>query len=125
MLSRKSGFLVIFCLLLTSIISANTADLTGTWVAIVEGANAAHTFTFVFEVKGDTFSGTVTPDSDQAQPISDGKIDGNKVTFKAGPASDLAYFTGTVEGDSLKLDLADPSGTHQLSMTATRKKSDK
>ncbi len=125
MLSRKSGFLVIFCLLLTSIISASAADLAGTWVATVEGANSAHTFTFVFDVKGDTFSGTVTPDSDQAQPISDGKIEGNKITFKAGPPSDLAYFTGTVEGDNLKLDLADPSGTHQLSMTAARKKSAK
>jgi hypothetical protein len=122
---RKSGFLIIFCLLLTSIISASIADLAGIWVATVEGANSAHTFTFVFDVKGDTFTGTVTPDSDQAQPINDGKIDGNKVTFKAGPPNDLAYFTGTMEGDSLKLDLADPSGTHQLSMTATRTKSGK
>jgi hypothetical protein len=122
MLSRKSGFLIIFCLLLTSIALASAANLAGTWVATVEGQNSAHTFTFLFDVKGDTFTGTVTPDSDQAQPISDGKIDGNKVTFKAGPSSDLAYFTGTLDGDSLKLDLADPSGTHQLSMTATRKK---
>jgi hypothetical protein len=125
MLSRKSGFTVIFCLLLTSIALASTADLAGTWVAIVEGQNSAHTFTFVFDVKGDTFTGTVTPDSDQAQPISDGKIEGNKITFKAGPPNDLAYFTGTVEGDDLKLSLADSNGQQQLVITATRKKSGK
>lgn len=122
---RKSGLLVILCLLLTSIMSASSADLGGIWVAIAEVEGSSHAFTFVFDVQGDTFTGTVTPDGSDSQPISDGKIDGNKITFKAGPSNDLAYFTGTVEGDNMKLDLADPGGKVQFSMTATRKKSGK
>lgn len=125
MLSRRLGLLVSFCLLLTSITSASTANLAGTWVATIELEGAAHTFTFVFDVQGDTFTGTVTPDDHQSQQITDGKINGNNVSFKAGPPNDLAYFTGTVEGDNLKLDLADPHGAHQFSMNATRKKSGK
>ncbi len=121
--SHRFGLTAVFCLLLTSLTSASTADLAGTWVAPIQ--DGARTFTVVFEVKGDTFTGTVALDSHESQPITDGKIDGNKITFKAGPPNDLAYFTGTVAGDDLKLDLADPKGEHQFSMTATRKRSGK
>jgi hypothetical protein len=76
----------------------------------------------VFEVKGETFTGTVTPEGGAAQPISDGKIDGNNISFKAGPPADLAYFKGTVEGDNLTMTLADAKGVDQFSMTAKRKK---
>jgi hypothetical protein len=103
--------------------SASTADIAGTWVANVEANGISHTFTFVFEVQGDTFTGTVTPDSYQPQPISDGKIDGNKISFKAGPPNDLAYITGTIEGENMKLTFAGPNGESPVSMSATRMKS--
>jgi hypothetical protein len=121
MFSRRSGFIAALCLLLTSIMSA--ADLSGTWVANVDAHGASTTFTFVFDVQGETFTGTATPEGGQPQPISDGKIDGNKISFKAGPPKDLAYIKGTIEGETLKLTLADANGVHQFSMTATRKKS--
>ncbi|HWX55069.1 MAG TPA: hypothetical protein VN176_10820 [Verrucomicrobiae bacterium] len=121
MFIRRSGFIAALCLLLTSIASAT--DLSGTWVANVQAEGTSHTFTFVFDVQGETFTGTVTPEGAQPQPISDGKINGGKISFKAGPPKDLAYFTGSLEGETLKMTLADPSGTAIFSMTATRKKS--
>jgi len=125
MLSRRSGLIAALCFLLTPIMSALTADLAGTWVANVESHGASTTFTFVFDVQGETFMGTVTPEGGEPQPISDGKIDGDKISFKAGSPKDLASIRGTMEGETLKLTLADNHGVDQFSMTATRKKSGK
>jgi hypothetical protein len=123
MLNRKLGFMLGLCLLLSSIVWARGESLAGTWVATVDQSGSKHTFTFVFEVKENTFSGTVSLDDRESYPVTDGKIDGNKITFKAGPPNDLAYINGTISGDVLQMDLNDPDGKYQFSLIAKRKQS--
>jgi len=123
MLNRRIGLTLGLCLLLTSTTWARGENLAGTWVATVDQKGTNHIFTFVFDVKDNAFTGTVALDGGDSVPITDGKINGNNITFKAGPPNDLAYISGTINGDVLQMDLKDADGKHQFSLTAKRKQS--
>jgi hypothetical protein len=104
------------------------ADITGKWVAQVEGRNGTTQVTFDLKGSGSTLTGTVTGGmggggrrggggggggAAAAAPapapveISDGKIDGDKVTFSVkmdrGGQTMVTTYTGTFSGDDLKL----------------------
>src|SRR5579871_1547802 len=70
--------------------TAAAADLTGKWVGQIEGRNGAQQITFDLKADGAKVTGTVTGGgggrgggggTPAAQEISDGKIDGDKVSF--------------------------------------------
>jgi hypothetical protein len=105
--------------------TAAAADLTGKWVAQVEGRNG-NTSQMVFDLKADgaTLTGTVTGGgggggrrgggggngaaaAPTPQAISDGKIDGDKVTFAVkmdrNGQTMVTSYTGTISGDTLTL----------------------
>jgi hypothetical protein len=125
MINRKIGLALGLCLILASSVLARAGDLAGTWVGSVDAGGAAHSVTFVFKVDDGVITGTVTPDGDSTQPISEGKIDGNKITFKAGPGTDLITFSGTLDGDELKLTISFPGGGNEgFSLVAKRKTTD-
>jgi len=86
---------------------ASAADVTGKWVAQVpgRGGNATET-TFNLKQDGSTVTGTVSGGRGD-QPISDGKVEGDKISFNVnlefnGNKITQAY-TGTVSGDEMKL----------------------
>src|ERR1700735_3100760 len=100
--------------------TAAAADLTGKWVAQVTGRNGNTQMTFDLKVDGATLTGAVTGGggggrrgggggggTPTANPISDGKIDGDKVTFSVkvdrNGQSMVTTYTGTFSGDDLKL----------------------
>jgi hypothetical protein len=109
-------FLAVACTLMA-------ADITGKWVAQVEGRNGATQVTFDLKASGSALTGTVTGGMGggrrgggggggaAAAPapieISDGKIDGEKVTFSVkmdrGGRTMVTTYTGTFSGDDLKL----------------------
>ena len=75
------------------------ADITGHWEADVAGDGKTFTFMFDFVAKAETFTGTVgLSNQDRTFPISDGKIKGNKVSFRG-----FGIWTGDIVGDELKL----------------------
>ena len=57
------------------------ADASGTWKASIETPNGAMENTFTFKVEGDKLTGTVTMGQMGEGPISEGKVDGDDVTF--------------------------------------------
>ena len=74
-------------------------DLTGHWEAPVSGDGRTFTFLFDFATKGDVLTGTVGISSrDDIFPITDGKIKGNTISFKA-----FGIWTGELAGKDLKL----------------------
>jgi hypothetical protein len=100
------------------------ADITGKWVAQVEGRNGTTQVTFDLKADGSTLTGTVTGGMGggrrggggggggaAAAPapiaISDGKIDGEKVSFSVkmdrGGQTMVTTYSGTFSGDDLKL----------------------
>ena len=95
------------CVMLAAISVAWASDLTGKWVAQVTGQNGqTRETTFNFKVEGSKLTGTVSG-RQGANPISDGTIKGDDVSFTVvanfnGNEIKLLY-KGKVSGDDLKL----------------------
>ncbi|MGH9605647.1 MAG: hypothetical protein ACRD3N_08095 [Terracidiphilus sp.] len=87
-------------------VTALAADFNGKWTAEVQGRNGSQTLTFDFHVDGSTLTGKITtPRGDM--DISDGKVDGDNISFdqvisRNGNDFKITY-TGKADGpDSIK-----------------------
>jgi hypothetical protein len=118
----------VFTILLVVAFVAMAADITGKWVAEQPGRNGgpARQITFDLKADGATLTGTMTGGmggggrrgggggrqggggaAPQAREISDGKVDGNNISFTVkvefnGNAM-VTKYEGTLSGDELKL----------------------
>ncbi len=95
------------CLVLAAISVAWASDLNGKWVAQVPGRNGqTRETTFNFKVEGSKLTGTVSGMQGD-NPISDGKITGDDVSFSVSAnfnGNQIKFlYKGKVAGDELKL----------------------
>jgi hypothetical protein len=74
--------------------AALAADINGTWKATAEGPNGSMERTFVFKVEGNKVTGETTSSMMGKSTISDGKIDGDAITFT---------ITGKIGDNEMKL----------------------
>jgi hypothetical protein len=86
-------------------LAAFAADVTGKWTYEMQGRNGAMTGTLNLKADGSAVTGTVSGRGGDTE-ISDGKIDGDTVSFKVvrefnGNKMVMKY-TGTVTGDGIK-----------------------
>lgn len=86
-------------------LTAMAADITGKWTGTVETPRGTQTITFNFKVDGAKLTGTITTQRGDSD-ITDGKIDGDNVTFVQkvsfnGNDFEINY-SGKVDGDSIK-----------------------
>jgi hypothetical protein len=86
-------------------LAAFAADVTGKWTYEMQGRNGAMTATLNLKADGSTLTGTVSGRGGETE-ISDGKIDGDNVSFTVvrefnGNKMTQKY-TGTVTGDGIK-----------------------
>jgi hypothetical protein len=86
-------------------LAAFAADVTGKWTYEMQGRNGAMTGTINLKADGSTLTGTVSGRGGDTE-ISDGKIDGDNVSFTVvremnGNKVTMKY-TGTVSGDGIK-----------------------
>ena len=100
---RKIAVALLFAALGT--VAAFAADVTGKWTASVETPRGTQQYTFDFKVDGTALTGTVTTQRG-ASDISDGKVDGDTITFNQkvsfnGNDITIAY-KGAVSGDTIK-----------------------
>lgn len=101
---RKFGLAVLFLAL--GSVAALAADFNGKWTAQVQGRNGMQTLTFDFHVDGTTLTGKVTTPRGDTD-ITDGKVDGDNVSFTQklsfnGNDVTISY-TGKADGpDSIK-----------------------
>ncbi len=114
----------VFTILLVVAFVAMAADITGKWVAEQPGRNGgpARQITFDLKADGATLTGTMTGGmgggrrggggggggaAPQAREISDGKIDGNNISFTVKVEFNgntmVTKYEGTLSGDELKL----------------------
>jgi hypothetical protein len=75
-------------------LAALAADISGNWKATAEGPNGSMERTFVFKVDGNKVTGETTSSMMGKSTISDGKIDGDTVTFT---------ITGSFGGNEVKI----------------------
>jgi hypothetical protein len=102
------------------------ADASGTWKASIETPNGAMENTFTFKVEGDKLTGTITMGQMGEGPISEGKVDGDNVSFAVvrefnGNEFRINY-KGKVAGDEMKLTGEVVGRDRTFEMTAKRAK---
>ena len=92
---------------LTPITAHAATDLTGTWTGEFKTPDGGQGFqvSFTFKQDGDKLTGTVQGPQGDPIAISDGKIDGDKFTFKVSFGEMTITHEGTVNsaGDEIKL----------------------
>jgi len=120
-------------ILLIAALGLWAADATGKWTFEQQGRNGSQTVTLDLKAAGGNLTGTVTGGMGRmgAEPtaISDGKVDGDTISFKVirefnGNQFVISY-KGTVQGDTMKLDVTRPGrgGGEPMTTTVTAKKS--
>ena len=107
-------------------LTASAADVSGTWKATMETPNGAMESTFVFKVDAGKITGTVTMGQMGESPISEGKVDGDTVTFsvvREGPNGEIRInYSGKATGDEMKITAAIPAMDRTFELTAKRAK---
>ena len=113
-------------LVLTAIFAftASAADISGTWKASTETQNGTFETTFVFKVDGAKVTGSTSNMMMGETPISDGKIEGDDVTFVVnanfnGNEFKLNY-KGKVSGSEIKFVLSIPDRDRTFEMIAKK-----
>ena len=104
-------------------LTASAADITGTWKASFETPNGNFETTFTFKADGAKLTGKVSSQMGESD-ISDGKIDGDNVSFVVvrnfnGNEFKLTY-KGKVAGNEMKLSMQFPGRDEALEMTAKK-----
>jgi hypothetical protein len=98
--------LLITALLGLFALAASAADVTGKWMAQVPGRNGNQDVTFNLQQSGNDLMGTVAQGEGEGRQISEGKVDGDNITFKvsfeARGNTITQEYKGTVSGDEIK-----------------------
>ena len=110
-------------LMMASALTLCAADVAGTWKASIETPNGTIEATFVFKVDGSKLTGTSSSPMGES-PISDGKVDGDDVSFnivrsRDGQEFKLAY-KGKVKGNEMMLTLSVPGMDQTFDITAKK-----
>jgi hypothetical protein len=92
----------LFVLSLLTALLVFGADVTGKWKASYDTQNGPREVIFTLQVADGKLTGTAGSPQGEV-PISEGKIDGDKVSFVVQTDNFKAVISGTVSGDDLKL----------------------
>jgi hypothetical protein len=92
------------------------ADASGKWVFEQPGRNGSVQVTLNLKVDGASLTGTLTRPGRGGEPmetpITDGKVDGNNISFTVkrefNGNSFVTTYKGTLDGDNLKLEITTP-----------------
>lgn len=100
--------------------SAFAADVTGQWKASAPGPDG-QTMELVFTLKAEaaTFTGSVNSPMGE-MPISNGKLEGDAISFDVEANGMKITHKGTVSGDTMKLKVEFGGAMPPMDMTATR-----
>jgi hypothetical protein len=100
------------------------SDVTGTWTGKMVGPNGdSMQITFTFKQDGVKLTGTIGGPMGDPMAISDGKVDGDKLSFNVSINGMTIKHEGVVTGDTIKLTTkADQGDFPGSEMTLTRTK---
>jgi hypothetical protein len=118
----KRFFAALTLVLGLSVMAVAAEDATGNWKATLETPNGSVVSTFVFKVDGDKLTGSVATEGMGVQQITNGKVDGDKISFSFSAEFGTIAYTGTVKGDEIAITINVGDGMFTLNTTATRVK---
>ena len=124
------NFLLAVAFLALGSVAALAADFNGKWSGTVQGMRGPQNLTFNFKVDGATVTGTITTPRGDID-VSNGKIDGNTISFDQvmnfnGNSFTISY-KGTIDGDTIKFTRsfsAGPDGQPRPPQEFTAKRGD-
>ena len=87
----------------------------GRWDGKLHSANGDATMTFAFKVKGHLLTGTAEMPAG-SQAISNGKVDGAKISFDTTVNGNLIQHEGMVNGDKIQLHNVGPFGKFDVTL---------
>ena len=96
-------------LMILATFAAFAADISGNWKATAEGPNGSMERTFMFKVDGTKVTGETTSTMMGKSTITDGKIEGDTVTFT---------ITGNIGGNDMKLSYKGKIGDKEIHFTS-------
>lgn len=100
-------FLGSVVMLLLVSVTAFAADVDGTWTGSVSGPQGEFPVTFKFKAEGTKLTGSTFGFDGAEVPISDGKIDGDTITFSVtfdfGGMPFMLSYKGVVAADQIKV----------------------
>lgn len=115
----KKRFSLLFALLALASVVAFAQDIAGKWTSEATGKGGPQTYTF--KVSGSTLTGTVSGGRGGDVEISNGKVDGDKVSFEVtrefNGNSMTTKYSGTVSGNTMKLSVETARGTREMTLT--------
>ncbi|HWB84264.1 MAG TPA: hypothetical protein VG675_09005 [Bryobacteraceae bacterium] len=125
MLKRNFVFAAVLMTLL--VVAGWAADVTGTWKGESSMGNGGDKFTltFAFKQDGSSLTGTVQGPQGDPLPISDGKVNGDKISFtvKTDFNGGMKFsHEGTVNGDEINLTTKSEGGDQGMNMSMVLKK---
>jgi hypothetical protein len=93
-----------------STVTARATDVTGSWTAEMTTPNGdSFQLGFTFKQDGAALTGTVQGPQGDAIAISDGKVDGDKISFKVSFNGTTISHDGTVSADGSEIKLSTKS----------------
>jgi hypothetical protein len=102
----KTKILLVGAVVLLAVAAAYAADVTGKWVAEMPGRDGTTQTTFEFKVQGTALTGTMAGAQGEPSQISEGKVDGDNISFVVvRKRNDMEFKTvwkGKVSGDEIK-----------------------
>jgi hypothetical protein len=102
---------------------ANPVD--GRWQGTMSGPNGDITITFNFKAEDGKLTGTVETPGGEV-PISDGKVEGDKLSFNTHFMDNVIEHQGTISGDTIQLKVKGPWGESEMTLKrVAEKKSEK
>ncbi len=112
---KRALFLLSLCAALAlafTITPARAAtDATGTWTADLQTPDGnSMTLTFTFKQDADKLTGTVQGPQGDPMDISNGKVDGDKISFDTSFNGATIHHEGTVSADQIKLSAKSDDG---------------
>jgi hypothetical protein len=103
----------------------SAADIAGKWMGRIVGRERGRTVYFVFQTEGNRLTGAMT-DAHGDNPISDGKIAGNEVSFTINYSLSgtpvKRIYRGTIEGDALRMTYQSEDGETRRELVIKRMK---
>jgi hypothetical protein len=111
----------------TTVSAFAATDVTGTWTAEMKDADGGNGFqiSFAFKQVGTTLTGTLQGSQGEPMAISEGKVDGDKISFKLSFNGMTITHEGTINaaGNEIKLTSKSDQGDFPGGeMTLTRSK---
>ncbi len=104
--------------------TALAADVTGNWKASAEGPNGTMERTFTFKVDGNKLTGETTSSMFGKSTITDGKIDGDNLSFtitvKFQDNEMKLNYKGKVNGNEIKFTVENPDGGQVIEWVAKK-----